>query len=57
MVNPELVSEELETDTELAAAELGTWPAADDKLATKELTGGSELVGTALEGSAEVGLA
>lgn len=56
MVSPELVSEELETDTELAAAELGTWPA-DDKLATKELTGGSELVGTALEGSEEVGLA
>lgn len=55
MVNPELVSEELGTYTELATAELGTWPA-DDKLATEELAGGFELVGTALEGS-EVGLA
>lgn len=56
MVNPELASEELGTDAELATKELGTWPV-DGKLATEELTGGSELVGSALEGSSEVGLA
>lgn len=55
-VNSELVSEELGTDTALSTAELGTWPA-NDKLATEELTGGSELVGIALEGLADVGLA
>lgn len=53
-MGPELATEELGTDAELATAELGAW-LADDELATAELTGGSELAGTALEGSVEVG--
>lgn len=52
-VGPERASGKVETDAELAIAELGDW-LADDEFATE---GGSEQMETAFEGSAEVGLA